>query len=362
MHLSPTTFTDRLLHQTAVMPRRSTRLDAQGYYDNEGRPIICYKEHLNRVFNSRSSRSSSYRSRADSTSCLERHKTSTRNIHNNIITNMDKNIKSYKDSKQISDYDSESNTNRHRNSRFSTIFNQNVFYILFCIIVLCFGFACREEFLLNKLNKETMTNFESQVNTLSEEILRINKVLNSLQPVADTMPNFALSSQEARVLLDRSSQTYSRKGGCAYLFGIFCKRPVHPRTVLQGGSPPAIGRCWPFEGGRGHLFIALSNPIYISHVTLGHVSKNLSPTGTIPSAPKTFSVYGMNTLDDKETYLGTFLFDQDGDATQTFKLPDHGTGVFKYVKIQVESNWGHPDYTCLYNFRVHGKLAEVTDR
>ncbi|KAK5922362.1 hypothetical protein CgunFtcFv8_019633 [Champsocephalus gunnari] len=201
---------------------------------------------------------------------------------------MDKNIKSYKDSTQMSDYDSESNTNRpsnsnaigdsyrndvnntssnrHRNSRFSTIFNHNVFYILFCIIVLCFGFACREEFLLNKLNKETMTNFESQVNTLREEILRLNKVLNSLQPVADTMPNFALESQvntlseeilrlnkflnslqpvadtmpnfalrsqEARVLLDRSSQTYSKKGGCAYLFGIFCKRPVHPRTVLQ---------------------------------------------------------------------------------------------------------------------------------
>ncbi|KAI4811295.1 hypothetical protein KUCAC02_014207 [Chaenocephalus aceratus] len=48
IHLSPTTFTDRLLHQTAVMLRRSTRLDSQGYYDNEGLPIICYKEHLNR--------------------------------------------------------------------------------------------------------------------------------------------------------------------------------------------------------------------------------------------------------------------------------------------------------------------------
>ncbi|XP_010793512.1 SUN domain-containing protein 1-like [Notothenia coriiceps] len=105
------------------------------------------------------------------------------------------------------------------------------------------------------------------------------------------MPNFALERQEARVLLDRSSQTYSKQGGCAYLFGIFCKRPVHPRIVLQGGSPLAVGHCWPFEGGRGHLFIALSHPVYISHVTLGHVSKNLSPTGTIPSAPKTFSVY-----------------------------------------------------------------------
>ncbi|XP_034008167.1 SUN domain-containing protein 3-like [Trematomus bernacchii] len=265
---------------------------------------------------------------------------------------MDKNRKSYKDSKQMSDYDS------NKMSDYRSIFNQNMFGFLSFILVLCFGCACRKEFL--RLNKDTMTNFKGQVNTLSEEILRLNKVLNSLQPVADTMPNFALESQQARVLLDQSSQTYSKRRSCAYLFGMFCKRPVHPRTVLQGGSPPAVGRCWPFEGGRGHLFIALSHPVYISHVTLGHISKNLSPTGIIPSAPKTFSVYGMNTLDDKGTYLGTFLYDQDGDATQTFELPDHGKVVFKYVKLQVESNWGHPDYTCLYNFRVHGKLAEVT--
>ncbi|KAL3060275.1 hypothetical protein OYC64_014772 [Pagothenia borchgrevinki] len=311
------------------MSRRSSRLDSQGYYNNEGLPIICYKEHLYRVFISRCLRSSSCSKRAESTSYLERHKTSTSNINN-------------------------------RNSRFSTIFNQNMFDFLFFILVLCFGFACREEFL--RLNKDTMTNFKGQVNTLNEEILTLNKVLNSLQPVANTMPNITLESQEARVLLDQSSQTYSKRGSCAYLYGMFCKRPVHPRTVLQGGSPPTVGQCWPFEGGRGHLFIALSHPVNISHVTLGHISKNLSPTGIIPSAPKTFSVNGMNTLDDKGTYLGTSLYDQDGDATQTFELPDHGKGVFKYVKLQVESNWGHPNYTCLYNFRVHGKLAEVTDR
>lgn len=115
----------------------------------------------------------------------------------------------------------------------------------------------------------------------------------------------------------------------------------------------------------------------------------------------------MQTLDDEGTKLGTFLYDEDGDQVQTFKLSvsitpydethahdsflfhpqliqyivrvivpvlflsfdqltlcsilvsqDNKQGVFNYVKLQVESNWGHPDYTCLYNFRVHGNLAE----
>lgn len=30
---------------------------------------------------------------------------------------------------------------------------------------------------------------------------------------------------------------------------------------------------------------------------------------------------GMKTLDDEGTQLGTFLYDQDGDPVQTFKLP-----------------------------------------
>ncbi|KAL3060272.1 hypothetical protein OYC64_014770 [Pagothenia borchgrevinki] len=119
------------------------------------------------------------------------------------------------------DYRNDDSNTSYRNSRFSTIFNRRIFDFLFFILVLCFGFACREECreeilrlnkVLNSLQPvaDTMPNFalESQLNTLNEEILRLNKVLNSLQPVADTMPNFALESQEAKVLPDQSSQMY----------------------------------------------------------------------------------------------------------------------------------------------------------
>ncbi|KAI3361691.1 hypothetical protein L3Q82_002048 [Scortum barcoo] len=99
-------------------------------------------------------------------------------------------------------------------------------------------------------------------------------------------------------------------------------KPVaSPKTVIQGHSHLVPGHCWCFAGGQGQLFIALSHRVTVSHVTLTHISKNVSPTGEISSAPNVFSVYGMENVNDEGTMLGTFIYDQDGDQVQTFKLP-----------------------------------------
>jgi SUN domain-containing protein 1/2 len=29
---------------------------------------------------------------------------------------------------------------------------------------------------------------------------------------------------------------------------------------------------------------------------------------------------------------------------------------FKLIEVEIKSNHGHPEYTCLYRFRVHGLL------
>ena len=41
----------------------------------------------------------------------------------------------------------------------------------------------------------------------------------------------------------------------------------------------------------------------------------------------------------------------------SYQNPDKG--VFRCVKLQIDSNWGNIDYTCLYSFRVHGKIVEA---
>lgn len=53
--------------------------------------------------------------------------------------------------------------------------------------------------------------------------------------------------------------------------------------------------------------------------------------------------------------LGNFTYDIDGIASQTFELPS-STVACRAIELQVNSNYGHPDYTCVYRFRAHGEL------
>ncbi|XP_044224641.1 SUN domain-containing protein 3-like [Thunnus albacares] len=200
---------------------------------------------------------------------------------------------------------------------------------------------------------------QMQLKELQDELFGLTK---KLLPVADTMPNFALESQGANVLHHLTSQTYYTQPPLVTFWGIpLWYPPANPRTVIQGHSSPLTpGHCWAFAGRRGHLLISLSHPVTITHVTLGHISSMQSTAGFAYSAPREFSVYGIKTASGETTRLGTFVYDPNGESLQTFKLPDHTKGVFRFVKLQIESNWGHPEYTCVYNFRVHGKMPLIS--
>ncbi|XP_026172863.1 SUN domain-containing protein 1-like [Mastacembelus armatus] len=310
------------------MPRRSPRLETSGYYDNDRQPLRSYKETTYRIFKRRLIRCHSEPNNTETTS----------------------------------------------NSRHPAILKWKLYGISVFILPLFCGLT----YLITALSSSVLNSgpfqspalhvmnmdsaiaryeqFEKQMKELQEELLRLKK---HLLPDADTLPNFALESLGAKIVLHQTSELYQTKETCLTIFGIPIYRPaVHPSTVIQGHSTLLPGRCWPFEGGQGHLYIKLSHPVTISHVKLSHIHRNSSPTGTIPSAPKDFSVYGMENVDDDGTKLGSFHYEQDGDPVQIFLLLDQKNTVFKYAKLQVESNWGNPDYTCLYSFSVHGKLAD----
>ena len=44
-----------------------------------------------------------------------------------------------------------------------------------------------------------------------------------------------------------------------------------------------------------------------------------------------------------------------------FSLQNEHSAFIKYVRLQVLSNWGHPEYTCVYQFRLHGDPAHDGD-
>ncbi|XP_060767980.1 SUN domain-containing protein 2 isoform X2 [Neoarius graeffei] len=171
------------------------------------------------------------------------------------------------------------------------------------------------------------------------------------------MADYALESSGASVVNTRCSETYHTRSACISLFGFPLWYPSEsPRTVIQPELYP--GKCWPFRGSEGFLVIALSHPVQITHVTLEHLPQVLSPTGRIDSAPKDFAVYGIiNEENEEGKLLGTFVYDQDGESIQTFKVQLPHSEVFGLVELRILSNWGHPEYTCVYRFRVHGQAT-----
>ncbi|XP_016085846.1 LOW QUALITY PROTEIN: SUN domain-containing protein 2-like [Sinocyclocheilus grahami] len=171
------------------------------------------------------------------------------------------------------------------------------------------------------------------------------------------LADYALESSGASVLNTRCSETYKTRSACLSLFGIpLWYHSESPRTVIQPELYP--GKCWAFRGSQGFLVISLSYPVRITHVTLEHLPKELSPTGRIDSAPKDFAVYGMSDETEDGKLLGTFTYDQDGEPIQTFKLAE-ASEIYSMTELRILSNWGHLEYTCVYRFRVHGEPSFV---
>lgn len=60
----------------------------------------------------------------------------------------------------------------------------------------------------------------------------------------------------------------------------------------------------------------------------------------------------------EEEFLGEHEYKVGEERTQTFEVDHAGGEAFSHVKLQILSNHGHKEYTCLYRFRVHEDLPE----
>ena len=167
--------------------------------------------------------------------------------------------------------------------------------------------------------------------------------------------DFALESAGGSIVTTKCTEPYQATSAVMSVWGLpFWWDANSPRTILQPGSAP--GQCWAFRGSYGTVVIKLSSPIFISAVTIEHISSLLSPDGHIHSAPATLSMAGLTPGDNLSSLLN-FTYSASGDPVQTFWLGDEArTQRFETVELTVHKNHGHPDYTCLYRVRVHGTV------
>ena len=94
-------------------------------------------------------------------------------------------------------------------------------------------------------------------------------------------------------------------------------------------------------------------------VTLEHIPRMVAPDNSIASAPQNFSVWALESLEDEHPVeLGSFRYLDANKPVQTFQLLQPAASrPYDLVELKVASNHGNLAYTCLYRFRVHGKLA-----
>ena len=186
--------------------------------------------------------------------------------------------------------------------------------------------------------------------------------------------DFALESAGGTIASTRCTQTYDAATAVYSIWGIpiWWESVNGPRAMLQPGANP--GQCWAVKGdGSGvsapaiSVVVRLSDLVKVQSVTLEHIPETLSPDGNIRSAPKEFTVFGLTTLNDPNpVLLGNFTYKVGNRPVQTFKVGtskenEHQNTLdsdrFTLIELKVNSNYGNPNYTCIYRFRVHGDLA-----
>uniref|UniRef100_A0A8C2YMU7 SUN domain-containing protein 3 n=1 Tax=Chinchilla lanigera TaxID=34839 RepID=A0A8C2YMU7_CHILA len=165
---------------------------------------------------------------------------------------------------------------------------------------------------------------------------------------------------EASIVESETSESYINNKTKLYWHGIgFLNHEMPPDIILQPDVHP--GKCWAFPGSQGHILIRLARKIIPMSVTMEHISEKVSPSGNTSSAPKEFSVHGLlKRCEGEEIFLGRFIYNKTEATVQTFDLQREISESLLCVRLKILSNWGHPHYTCLYRFRVHGIPSDHT--
>ncbi|UJR09101.1 hypothetical protein I4U23_013348 [Adineta vaga] len=173
--------------------------------------------------------------------------------------------------------------------------------------------------------------------------------------------DYALEANGAKIVDTRCTEyTEEPRQNVVKFLGIpIIHMSKQPNMLIKAGRMP--GQCFPFKGDHGSVVIKLAVPVKPQEFALEHLSKSISVVGHINSAPNNFTVYALKDKNDKEgIVLGRYFYDaENGPSLQRFKPQLVNVPLVEYIEVRITSNWGNPNYTCLYRFRVHGDLKSI---
>ncbi|XP_064898500.1 sperm-associated antigen 4 protein-like isoform X2 [Columba livia] len=171
---------------------------------------------------------------------------------------------------------------------------------------------------------QNMRRLLQEVAQLRVQLISARKAASeAASQVSVEMSDWALQSAGAAIDTRRTSQTYGCQGNwiCGVIQLFHAANP--PEAVLQPDVSP--GNCWPFQGRHGQVVIRLPARVHLSAVTVQHISKEASPSGSVISAPRDVAVFGLDADGEEETLLGMFMYNVAKEPIQTFPLKVRST-------------------------------------
>ncbi|KAL4703372.1 hypothetical protein ACJJTC_011161 [Scirpophaga incertulas] len=140
------------------------------------------------------------------------------------------------------------------------------------------------------------------------------------------------------------------------LTSLVCRGCVGARAMIRPGTMP--GECWAFKGARGEATLRLLGTVRLSGISIEHIPPDISPTREISSAPRLVQIEGLEYRGDPYPHdFGSYEYNKDEEPIQYFAVVHPASKGYSILRVRVQSNWGHPVYTCVYRLRVHGDLV-----
>ncbi|KAJ1173886.1 hypothetical protein NDU88_005711 [Pleurodeles waltl] len=168
----------------------------------------------------------------------------------------------------------------------------------------------------------------------------------------------ALYKAGARVLLSMSSPALEAHQSwlewLGSLFRDWHEADRYHRLMLE--PEMTHGSCFPMAGERGLVTLKLNSSVVVSTVGLDHLSRFISRNITM--APRDFIVYCFDEAFSWARKLGSFRYEIDGEPSQTFRVQRQAPQPCRVIRLWVLNNWGNKEKTCVYRFRVHGRIRQ----
>ncbi|KAH8356937.1 hypothetical protein KR200_005218, partial [Drosophila serrata] len=179
--------------------------------------------------------------------------------------------------------------------------------------------------------------------------------------VATNRINFASEEMGARIM-HVIARPIGGTNMIKWLLGLeFCANP--PVNMLRPSLAP--GACFGFSGSQASVVLHLAKPILVESIALTHVSREMTPSLCVNSAPKDFDVYvslyhpclnlhiniynmhkGLPADGRKRNLLGQLTFNNDPDRrTEIYNV--NSNNFYPMLVLSFRSNHG-ANSTCVY--------------